>query len=347
VRLVKFSNYDPDSDAHGQLFTFCINSFKAHGPGASLIFKTMDASRLTTDEWRRLASLDNFLWCFLNGSVARTIIELRDQLQQNQNEIEELRNLLQQAQPRNQDRGHQSHEKGDLPDKLGSQAEAREAQEGQPAPDRQQEELARLQGRPEQRGREVVHPEQASVEAGTQFPPATDQADDSQGIIARLTQQCGGNVHARGVVVVTSSEPDNKWIRPQIITDLASTWAFVSASHRSGDEIPHTRNSFICYEFKTVTVVPTGYAIRSVSAGPGGSHLKSWLVETSIDGLAWKEVDHKEDNAELNDTTVTRRFAITGGEKCRFIRLVNIGRNHNGTDQLALQAWEIFGSLIE
>jgi hypothetical protein len=40
-------------------------------------------------------------------------------------------------------------------------------------------------------------------------------------------------------------------------------------------------------------------------------------------------------------------FAVAGGEECRFIRLVNIGRNHLGTDQLNISAWEIFGSLIE
>jgi hypothetical protein len=38
---------------------------------------------------------------------------------------------------------------------------------------------------------------------------------------------------------------------------------------------------------------------------------------------------------------------VTGGRECRFIRLVNIGRNHDGEDCLCISAWEIFGSLIE
>jgi hypothetical protein len=40
-------------------------------------------------------------------------------------------------------------------------------------------------------------------------------------------------------------------------------------------------------------------------------------------------------------------FTVAGGGECRFIRLVNIGRNHFGTDVLCISAWKIFGSLIE
>jgi hypothetical protein len=38
---------------------------------------------------------------------------------------------------------------------------------------------------------------------------------------------------------------------------------------------------------------------------------------------------------------------VAGGGECRFIRLVNVGKNHFGDDQLNISAWEIFGSLIE
>jgi hypothetical protein len=38
-------------------------------------------------------------------------------------------------------------------------------------------------------------------------------------------------------------------------------------------------------------------------------------------------------------------FAATGGDVCRFLRLVNIEKNHFGHDMLA--RFEIFGTLME
>jgi hypothetical protein len=80
----------------------------------------------------------------------------------------------------------------------------------------------------------------------------------------------------------------------------------------------------------------------------GGDHLKSWLVETSVDGNDWREVAREEKNNQLNGKYRTGTFAVAGCWKCRFIRLVNIGRNHRGNnDCLCISAWEIFGSLSE
>jgi hypothetical protein len=121
------------------------------------------------------------------------------------------------------------------------------------------------------------------------------------------------------------------------------------SSWRSKDEenIPHTRNNWICYNFKERRIAPTHYTIRTYGDDLGSFHLKSWLVETSTDGQSWREVDYQADNEQLNDERCIGTFAVTGGGECRFIRLVNIGRNHYGNDQLAITAWEIFGTLVE
>jgi hypothetical protein len=58
-------------------------------------------------------------------------------------------------------------------------------------------------------------------------------------------------------------------------------------------------------------------------------------------------VDRQEDNKQLNGNFRTSTFAVSGGGEFHFIRLVNIGRNRIGDDQLAISAWEIFGSLIK
>jgi hypothetical protein len=191
----------------------------------------------------------------------------------------------------------------------------------------------------------------------------TDEMYDiPDGIIAHLTRECGGNVHDRNVVDVTSGSFEKETIRAnwhsgvfdndpdyaaKNVADLESDSYFGSAYRNSSKDIPHTRNNWICYDFKERKIVPTHYAIRTYNCHPGGDHLKSWLIETSVDGENWREVAREEDNKQLNGTYFTATFAVAGGEECRFIRLVNIGRNHRGNDCLRISGWEIFGNLIE
>jgi hypothetical protein len=103
----------------------------------------------------------------------------------------------------------------------------------------------------------------------------------------------------------------------------------------------------VCYDLKERIVLPTHYTIRTYWSDPGYSHLKSWRVETSADGKNWSEVAREKDNEQLNGRYFPGTFAAAGSGVCRFIRLVNISRNHFGDDCLAISAWEIFGRLIE
>jgi hypothetical protein len=118
------------------------------------------------------------------------------------------------------------------------------------------------------------------------------------------------------------------------------------SAHRYGN-IPDTRNNWICYNFKERRIALTHYTIRTNDWGLGNSHLKSWLVETSADGENGREVAREEDNEQLNGSRFTGTFAVADGGESRFIRLVNIGKNHYGDDQIVISAWEIFGSLVE
>jgi hypothetical protein len=51
-----------------------------------------------------------------------------------------------------------------------------------------------------------------------------------------------------------------------------------------------------------------------------------------MNGQKWQQVDHKDNNTELNGKRPTRPFVVTGGGECWFIRLVNIGKNLCGGD---------------
>jgi hypothetical protein len=106
---------------------------------------------------------------------------------------------------------------------------------------------------------------------------------------------------------------------------LETDSCFESAYRDEKENIRHTRSNWVCYDFKKRRIVPTHYAIRTGENGPGFSHMKSWLIETSKDGKSWREVAREEDNKRLNSRPFTGTFAVAGGGECRFARLVNSG----------------------
>jgi hypothetical protein len=53
----------------------------------------------------------------------------------------------------------------------------------------------------------------------------------------------------------------------------------------------------------------THYTIRT---GNELCHPKSWVVEVSVDGENWAEIDHKENFNELNGKSRTRIFQVKG-----------------------------------
>jgi hypothetical protein len=128
---------------------------------------------------------------------------------------------------------------------------------------------------------------------------------------------------------------------------LETNTEFRSAYRSREEDIPHTRNNWVCYDFKERRILPTHYAIRTSFRASGLFHLKSWVIETSVGGENWREVAREENNEQLNGNRLTGTFAAADGRECRFIRLVQIGRNHCGNGILAMTAWEIFGGLVE
>jgi hypothetical protein len=90
-------------------------------------------------------------------------------------------------------------------------------------------------------------------------------------------------------------------------------------------------------------VRPTHYTIK-------GYYLKSWVVAISLDGEAWTEIDRKTDNEDFKHGDyycVTFSFAVSKSAECRFIRLTQTGKRHDGYDHLAIRAFEFFGTLLE
>jgi hypothetical protein len=168
--------------------------------------------------------------------------------------------------------------------------------------------------------------------------------DIPDGILAHLTRERSGNVHDRQVVEVTSGsfEKETHGTNPHSgayenysrvaaknAADLETDSLFFSAFRNDEEDIPHTRNNWLSYDFKERRIVPTHCTIRTY--GYGASHLKSWLVETSADGKNWREVAREEDNKQLNGAYFTGTFAVADGEAASPFRTIPYLRSeHKG-----------------
>lgn len=160
------------------------------------------------------------------------------------------------------------------------------------------------------------------------------------GIIAHLNREYGGNVHNSGVVDVTAS-PDGD--------GRSSAWAVVNFQATDCYWSRNEPNAWICYDFKDMRITPTHYTLKSGEGYSGSQHLKSWVIEVSIDGSEWFEVDRRENAYDLNDSFAMKNFRITRltAERYRYFKLREIGTDHGpyNTSVLILCAMEVFGTL--
>jgi hypothetical protein len=138
-------------------------------------------------------------------------------------------------------------------------------------------------------------------------------------------------VHDYGAVTVTSSKPANDERAAKNAADLAEKSFFCSAYRDRDEDIPKTDNNWICYDFQHRLITPNHYLIRPKwNGGTNGPNLRTWRLEGSRDGENWHTIHSpaKEEMWALVNNNVTRVFGVTAAGQCRFVRLVNIGRNH-------------------
>jgi hypothetical protein len=157
-------------------------------------------------------------------------------------------------------------------------------------------------------------------------------ANSLDGIISHLTQKHGGNVQEKGIVTITSKSvinDDPKYALKKV-ADLTSDSDFWSNSEPG---------QWICWDFGEMRVRPTHYTIKAGS-------LKSWVVEGSLDGGSWTEIDRQTDNQDFWDWR-RASFAVSNPAEFRFIRLTQTGKDHDGADCLYLRVVEFFGTLSE
>jgi hypothetical protein len=165
-----------------------------------------------------------------------------------------------------------------------------------------------------------------------------NEAKSLDGIISYLTKKHGGNVQEKGIVTITSKSCPHHDLKN--LADLGSSASFAS------EDAP---GQWVCWDFREMRVRPTHYTLWALS-------LKSWVVEGSLDGSSWTEIDRQTNNKDFKSWARdnqkfldwhTASFALSKPAEFRFIRLTQTRKNHWDEDFLSLRAVEFFGTLSE
>jgi hypothetical protein len=162
------------------------------------------------------------------------------------------------------------------------------------------------------------------------------------GILAHLTRKCGGNVHDKGVVDITSSsiDGDNPEYGPKNIAN------FTDSSHFG---TKNQQGSWLCLNFKQMRIIPTHYTLVTFHDCRGwtAQHPHSWILKGRDDKSQCRVFDERKGVTELNGPDRTATFAISKTMKCSAIWLTVSAPNWGEEFGLELYAFEVFGTLLE
>ena len=163
---------------------------------------------------------------------------------------------------------------------------------------------------------------------------AYNGVDKLNGVINYLTQKYGNVVDAE-IIGIDSALPGNQNLKNICSYDWSFCWA-------SKD----TPGQWVRFDFKAHTIKVDNYSIKTCPYKANFHHLKNWVLEGSMDGEKWDELDKREENSELNYPAAIAIFDCNSkGNFYRYIRLHSIGPNHYGKFILAFTNIEFFGTL--
>jgi hypothetical protein len=154
-----------------------------------------------------------------------------------------------------------------------------------------------------------------------------------EGIINALTKECGGNVHDKGIVNITSSGDYKN--RASQVADHG--WNGYWSTQ-------NTPNSWICFDFKEKNISLERYTLKSDG---GGHYLVQWEIEGSNDGTTWTRVDRR-NTQELRSSYIVKGFECSSENRSKFFRYIRLrqsGINAANCNHLMLCNIEFFGIL--
>jgi hypothetical protein len=105
------------------------------------------------------------------------------------------------------------------------------------------------------------------------------------------------------------------------------------------------RNAYIQFDFKDKRISPTFYTLQSRDLLEG-HHMKSWVLQGSVDGESWVLLDEHEDSTDFHGKAfATVTYLVETTEEFRILRVAQMGVTTYGTHYLQMSAFEVFGTL--
>jgi hypothetical protein len=154
-----------------------------------------------------------------------------------------------------------------------------------------------------------------------------------EGIICYLTKKHGGKLHEKGIVTLASKS----------VFAGKTEYAAKNVADLTSDSFLHSKGApgqWVSWDFGRMRIRPTHYTIN-------GYKPKSWLLEGSLDGQKWTEIDRQTNRRDFWDGWNTASFAASDLAEVRFIRLTQTDKRHGDFDSLLLRAVEFFGTLYQ
>jgi hypothetical protein len=153
---------------------------------------------------------------------------------------------------------------------------------------------------------------------------------NSEAGIVRYLMQFREKVQGNGEVTITSkSLKEGGFVCREILANPGYMDCFVSQDEPG---------QWACWDFGEMRVRVHDYAID-------GDSLKSWVVEGSLDGSNWTEIDLQQSVEGPKYVHEIRSFRVGDNNDYRFIRLTQTDKNSKDTDVLFLRKVEFFGTL--
>jgi hypothetical protein len=163
-------------------------------------------------------------------------------------------------------------------------------------------------------------------------------AGSLEGVLSYLTQKhhswfAKDNIHDKGIVPIASKSVygDDPVNALKNLADLTSDANFVSKDEPG---------QWVCWDFREMRIRPTQYTVEA-------KYLKSWVLEGSLDGVSWTEMNRQAFNWDFENRWNRASFTVSAPMECRFVRLTQINQNHRAHLDLVLRAVEFFGALFE
>jgi hypothetical protein len=109
-------------------------------------------------------------------------------------------------------------------------------------------------------------------------------------------------------------------------------------AHGGGFTSKDEPNQWVCWRLDYECLRPSHYAFCSDA--------KSWILEGSMDGVNWTEIDRRTD-VEWDGSYSTRSFDVSESVESTFVRLTQTDKNVEGKDTLYFCHFDVFGTVWE